>query len=351
MRNTPPISTMRLPPELMATICHFLAQPHIQYDYIYLIPLLYVSREWYEAAIPLLYARPYLAPHNIRQYLAAISSREVGNFVRYLDLRWMQHSLKASMTSKLIQRSLHLLQYFIAPQVGFSTVHLPILVKCQQLQVLDLSFVVGNWNWEQMRVYLGKFNNLKALKLLKKQSNRGKSEQVTLDKWPAHLERIELIGSSYLTVSEIPSSLHSVTVIEVGTLHTLDHLFITYGAQITELTIISLPSDSPAMVIKSQIFHHMPNLCKFTVQLSHLRNATFELPLSKLRHLRFPGPQYPVMSHKTLQPEDLALVIADDKLPELKLIEIDRWWKWEKSPFMEDLVDLLEDVNGAVVTI
>jgi hypothetical protein len=88
-----------------------------------------VSRQWYSAAVPLLYERPRL--YNgltfelfARTVCPPISARpskvKLGSLVRRLDMSWQVHESTHSLTARLLGRVKENLEVFIAPAAAFA---------------------------------------------------------------------------------------------------------------------------------------------------------------------------------------------------------------------------------------
>lgn len=96
-----------------------------------------VSHQWYSAALSFLYSRPRLEKGNAYRKFTDVlcppagmpktssMSKDLGVFVRKLDLSRLVHHSSNSMTARLIGRVRENLEVFIAPAAGFSYVDFP----------------------------------------------------------------------------------------------------------------------------------------------------------------------------------------------------------------------------------
>lgn len=96
-----------------------------------------LSHQWYSAALSFLYSRPRLEKGNAYRKFTdvlcppaglpktSMMSKDLGGFVRRLDLSRLVHHSSNSMTARLIGRVKENLEVFIAPAAGFSYVNIP----------------------------------------------------------------------------------------------------------------------------------------------------------------------------------------------------------------------------------
>ena len=108
-----------------------------------------LSHQWYDAAIPLLYARPYIYGKNFDPFVKAICpsinlhvrKSPLSELVKVLNMGSLVHQGSRSLTARLLGRTKGSLEEFVAPQASFAMNCFPALSKCAKLKLLDLSLV------------------------------------------------------------------------------------------------------------------------------------------------------------------------------------------------------------------
>ncbi|KKK18604.1 hypothetical protein AOCH_007069 [Aspergillus ochraceoroseus] len=157
-----------------------------------------VSRQWYSAAIALLYEKPHLnSGASFRSFTATISPPigvrkskwNLGAFLRKLDLSSLVHHSSPSLTARLLGRVKENLEVLIAPRVSFS---LPALSKCLKLRHLDLSLVGDAMPFPLLKRAVSRLDNLTALRL-PQSTSISDSESFSIP-WPPSLRRLQFSG-------------------------------------------------------------------------------------------------------------------------------------------------------------
>ncbi|KAI9760325.1 MAG: hypothetical protein M4579_001729 [Chaenotheca gracillima] len=134
-----------LPPELMVEVLSSLPDNKSTQRTLYSVCL--TSRQWYRAAIPLLYRRPRVQGKSFEIFVKAISASKRGRtsggdlatYVQVLDLSKLVHESSKSLLARLIRRVSGGLRVLIAPQSSFA------MRSHQHLRTLRLP---TNMQWE-----------------------------------------------------------------------------------------------------------------------------------------------------------------------------------------------------------
>lgn len=133
----------------------------------------FLSRGWYDAAVPLLYERPDLGARNFDLFVRTICPSKnahvihspLAKLVKTLNLEWLVHEGSKSTTARLIGRTKGQLEEFVAPMATFSAHCFPALSKCTHLKVLDLSLVAEQPPLPDLFRTISHLQNLHTLRL------------------------------------------------------------------------------------------------------------------------------------------------------------------------------------------
>lgn len=239
-----------------------------------------VSRQWYSAAVSLLYEKPRLHIGNsFQQFVSTCSGvggrrnkLNLGSFVRRLDLSRLVHHSSNSVTARLLGRVKENLEVFVAPRVSFAVNSLPALSKCTNLRHLDLSLVADPIAFPNLKKALSRLPRLRTLRVPR--STNLDVPDSSRAEWPPLLHKLQLSGNfSATTIPSFswPPALTSLTlknctdlsVTSIACLfsspqlsETLKHLTISYAnrglepgsinavtAFLPNLTYLSVPGD------------------------------------------------------------------------------------------------------------
>ena len=123
-----PGRAVHLPSEIVLHILSFIPiRPEYQST---LCACSLVSRDWYLAAIPLLYHSPIISSKNFKSFVNTICpsinvhvrKSELAGLVRRLDMGGLVHDGSKSLTARLLGRIKGGLEEFVAPQTSFAYV-------------------------------------------------------------------------------------------------------------------------------------------------------------------------------------------------------------------------------------
>ncbi|EEH22355.1 hypothetical protein PABG_04566 [Paracoccidioides brasiliensis Pb03] len=158
-----------------------------------------VSRQWYSAALPLLYERPYIWGSNFEKFALAVCPPaaayaprgDLGRFVRWLDFGGLVHHLSTSMTTRFLGRVRDNVEVFVAPASGFSTVNLSAVSKCKRLRTLDLIHVIKQIDFQDIKKAVRRLDDLHRLRLPRGTNINTPASHVS---WPPNLRKLEITG-------------------------------------------------------------------------------------------------------------------------------------------------------------
>ncbi|PSN70034.1 hypothetical protein BS50DRAFT_302939 [Corynespora cassiicola Philippines] len=162
-----------------------------------------VNRQWYDVAIPYLYESPYLAGSAYDLFvrtlcpsvIAHIKFSPLAGLVKILDLSHIVHQSTKSTTARLLGRTKHNLEVFVAPQASFAINCWASLSKCARLRVLDLSLVSECINYQNLNQTIRKLPELTDLYLPRCSSTYENPQNATNIQWPTRLAHLSLSGS------------------------------------------------------------------------------------------------------------------------------------------------------------
>ncbi|KAK2747065.1 hypothetical protein FQN55_005334 [Onygenales sp. PD_40] len=214
--------TLHLPGEIVVHILSFVRDKSTRQKTLHSCCL--VSRQWYSAAIPLLYERPRVDGKDFDRFVSAISPStkayaprgDLGRYVRRLDFSNLVHHSSNSLMARIIGRVKNRLEVFIAPASSFSVVCLSPLSKCKKMRVLNLSFVLDALNFEAIKKAVRNMDNLTTLKLPPHTIINTPASNIP---WPPKLAKMEINGPIDFDVApnlDWPKTITSLTLAKSG---------------------------------------------------------------------------------------------------------------------------------------
>lgn len=371
----PPI--LRLPHEILDLIFDKLPRP---------VPLslIYVCRRFYHQALPLIYAYPVLNVYNYSQFVATISGstsssstsstsqimkgnrgyinksyqsdqssrgKDLGSFVRVLNLTNIIQSGKNSYTSRVLRRCASNLQEFYAPQTSFGYSPLLSLQGCHRLTVLDLSLVSETVD---LRLLFSAISNAQHLeKLAFPRSSIFCHEYDHI--WPPKLWQLCLSGGisdEFITATTFPKTVTHLILTHCPFVNTNSVLLLLtrLGEQLNDLKIVyPMPVLRPNAL--DPIFQICPALTSLSISVDYISrhmfddfemlydNETNNYVGHGLTQLFLDSSGMLGQAHK-LDPIDVSLAILDEKLPKLSKVHASLKLGW--NPATEDVMELAE---------
>ncbi|KAK9455093.1 hypothetical protein V1511DRAFT_459070 [Dipodascopsis uninucleata] len=327
-----------LPPEVLELIISFVPSQ-------FCAPLLYVSRDWYHAALPCVYKRPRLYPKNYLSFVTTLSNSDtLGTYVQILDLRYIIQSGKNSYTSRLLRRCSHNLEEFYAPQTSFGYAPLVSVRQCSKLRVLDLSLVSETVDLRELFLAI---QNLQELTVL----NFPRSSVFCVDFpdniWPPNLSHLGLAGGisdEFLTETRFPDTITTLTMAHCPFIKTnaVKSLCRRLGSSLTSLRV-TFPLPSLGYNAFDTILKDCPELRRLVVSTDYIthrllsaENIPTEHPLEML-DLDCSGM---LGQSRKIQADDIALAVLEGRLPELRIVRASIKLGWSKDD--EEVAELIE---------
>ncbi|GAB1735548.1 hypothetical protein NU219Hw_g4126t1 [Hortaea werneckii] len=183
-----------------------------------------LSRQWYDAAVPILYAYPYLYGGNFDQFLRAVCpsinlhvrKSPLSELVKSLNMSGLVHQGSRSLTARLLGRTKNQLEEFVAPQASFAENCFPALSKSHRLRTLDLSLVSESPALPLLFKTVAHLTNLRTFRLPRSAGFGAHYNPSTPFAWPPGLENLSLSGgidAHFLHgVVSFPQTLRSLTI-------------------------------------------------------------------------------------------------------------------------------------------
>ncbi|KAI7086153.1 hypothetical protein KC356_g5241 [Hortaea werneckii] len=183
-----------------------------------------LSRQWYDAAVPILYAYPYLYGGNFDQFVRAVCpsinlhvrKSPLSELVKSLNMSGLVHQGSRSLTARLLGRTKNQLEEFVAPQASFAENCFPALSKSHRLRTLDLSLVSESPALPLLFKTVAHLTNLRTFRLPRSAGFGAHYNPSTPFAWPPGLENLSLSGgidAHFLHgVVSFPQTLKSLTI-------------------------------------------------------------------------------------------------------------------------------------------
>ncbi|MCJ1280317.1 hypothetical protein MMC21_008144 [Puttea exsequens] len=276
-----------LPAELLETVFQHISHPPTPSSQPTLHASTLVSRAWYSASIPFLYASPLLAGANFDAFVRAICPsinahvrrNGLAELVRRLDMSALVHNGSKSLTARILGRMKGRLEVFVAPQASFAVNCLAALSKCSHLRKLDLQFVSESIAISDL---LRSLSHLPRLETLHLPRSSGPSTHLATARatsppppssWPRALHTLHITGGL-----RDGNSTHLLTLPPTITSLTLAHC-----PHLTMATITPLLTHLSPHLLHLSILAPIPSL---SLSPKPLNNLFTLLPLPHLLHLR-----------------------------------------------------------------
>lgn len=351
-----------LPDEIILDILGYVCRDQHAQQTLHTCCLL--SHQWFEAAVPFLYARPHLYGKNFDPFVRAICpsinlhvrKSPLSELVKVLNMGNLVHQGSKSLTARLLGRTKASLEEFVAPQASFAINCYPALSKCSKLRALDLSLVSESASLQTLFNTVRHLENLTTLRL-PRSSGFGPKVEPNSIVWPPRLERLYLSGgidAHFLYgVVHFPDTLHELTIehCPLAKGHAIRQLLETIAREQVPLRYIRI-SHMPRLGTNSldHVLALFPNLERLSVSIDYVTPALFDLSFQhpsslnnhSLRVLELTNSGNPGVEDK-LSPLDIMIAIDEGSLPALRQLRVAKSLSWTHSGMAEDL-DALGDV-------
>ena len=378
----PENAVAHLPEELIIQILSYIPQsPHTIAKQTYASACL-VSRQWYNAAIPLLYERPLLGGKNFDQFVRTICPSKnahiirspLAELVKVLDLSRLVHEGSKSTTARLIGRTKGQLEEFVAPMATFSAHCFPALSKCAQLRLLDLSLVAESPPLPDLFRTISHLQSLHTLRL-PRSSGFGVHHKPSSFSWPANLRDLCLSGGidahflhgivsfphtlRHLTIERCPNAKsHAVTHLlkkAVRPLPQLDSLKIAHMPRISRYALDGVLSWVPQLKHLSVSVDYVSGALFDATHFNHTAIAAEDqedgvegspsVVGPELRSLEFTVSSSSHTIDDKLTPIDIVIAMADGALPKLRQVRVSKHLGWDEPATREDLETLVDELQ------
>lgn len=379
----PPV---HLPDEIVIQILDYVAR--LDYAQTSLCSCCLLSRQWYSAAVPYLYARPWISGKNFDQFYRTIvpsvnlhiRKSPLSELVKMLDMSRLVHEGSKKTTARLLGRTKVNLEYFVAPQASFGITCFAPLSKCKHLKVLNLSFVSESPPLSELFEHIAHLDNLKSLRLPRSAGFSKIPPSVPLP-WPPKLEDLCLSGGIDVhflqgTVT-FPQTLRSLTIEHCPGAkgHAILNLLRTAVRPLPNLDTLKL-SNLPRLSDHSleDVLLLLPGLRKLSISVDYITPAMFDLDVPKdvlgmsmqdlapgSRHLlstdnpcrlailELTNSGNPGIEEK-ITPIDVLIAVDEGTLPHLKQVRVARTLYWHQGANADD-TDALADRLAEVATL
>lgn len=316
-----------------------------------------LSKLFYILLLPIYYRRPILKGSNFFQFVESISNnKNIGNFIRDLDLSFVNQAGKNAFVAKLLKRSRPLLESFTAPQTSFGLGPLIALRGCVSLKVLDLRLVSETLNLEELFQSIHLLENLTHLSFPRSSLEISDYKRVH---WPPKLEYLRVSGGisdDFLIESDFPTTIkhiefaHCPKVKHVG----FQHFLFKVGHNLKSLRV-QYPMPGLQGNSLDIIFIYSPNLLLLETTVDYMSAEFFDE--ESLQYLLYPRPLRSLYLESSgmlgtadkMDPLDLAVALSDGRLPNLKNVRCTAKLGWDpKSDGVSYIVDELEERKGGL---
>lgn len=344
----------KLPMELIAVIIV------MSVDYLK-IGHLTICKSLYHLLKAELYSAPVLNARNFKIFTEAISTgsqkRELGSFVKELDLSNIIQTGKNSFVSKVLRRCCSNLKVFVAPQTSFGYAPLIALRSCSQLEVLDLRLVSETINLKEL---FQAIKNSQCLKELSFPRSSISCEGYETIEWPKNLWYLRISGgiSDDFLQSHFPSTITSLEFAHCPSISegSMYQLFADIGENITHLSIHypmrGLPENAMDM-----LFRYCHNLTFLFITVDYVTKDLFDeeyLPVEPAVPLKTLWIECSGMLGQSakIHPDDITIALMEERLPRLMNLQFSCKLGWNlASNDVQDLVGVVQERGGSVYVV
>ncbi|KAI9716227.1 MAG: hypothetical protein M1812_005452 [Candelaria pacifica] len=286
---TPTSNGVFLPTEIILHILSYL--PKNRSSQSILNSCCLISRQWYSAAVPQLYAYPRISGNNFTKFVATVCpsvnahvrKSELAELVRILDMGNLVHDGSKSLTARLLGRMKGGLEDFVAPQASFAVNCFPALAKCSKLRHLDLSLISESVTLVDFFHAMKSLSRLSSLRF-PRSANLERGFNDNSYTWPPNLEKLYIAGgisNDFLAnIRNIPSSLFSLTIEHCPRifLGQIRFFLSQVGPQLRYLKVgrnISRSGDSSHQQNLDGLLGICPNLLSLSIAVDYCDNNEF----------------------------------------------------------------------------
>nr|QEJ80702.1 F-box domain-containing protein [Teratosphaeria zuluensis] len=349
--TTPPVY---LPEEILIEILEYVARSSESQQTLASCCLL--SHQWYSAAVPLLYARPFISGHNYDPFARTI--------ITSLNLK-SGASGEQELDGETAKSDQGQFGGVCGARRDVGSNCLAPLAKCVQLRMLDLSLVSECPPLPELFKAVSRLERLKIFRL-PRSSGFGVHHNPDSFTWPPNLEDLTLSGgidAHFLHgVVAFPQTLRSLTI---------EHCPLAKGFAVTHLLKKAI---RPLKNLQALKIRHMPRLSahalddvlfllpqirKLSTSVDYITPAIFDEghfhhfkgPLSELDETTLPAPPEPLV-HKLhtleltnsgnpgvedkISPIDIMIALDEGSVPNLRVVRVAQSLHWHSNATMSD---------------
>lgn len=373
-----------LPDEIIIQVLEYVSR--FQESQYTLASCCLLSRQWYRAAVPMLYASPYLYGKNFDPFeRVIIPSRNLhvrdsplASLVKVLDLSSLVHQASRRTTARLLGRTKGNLEAFVAPQASFASNSFAALAKCSQLRILDLSLVSESPVLSDLLKTISRLDHLSTFRL-PRSSGFGSVVDPSSIEWPRNLENLSISGGIDARfmhgIVALPPTLRSLTLehCPLAKGFALMHMLRVAVRPLPNLEILklgNLPRVSGSSL--DNVLFVLPGLTRLSISVDYITPALFDFDISshreaiecrgpllpdadaiptrhqwvegkqcQLRTLELTNSGNPGVEDK-ISPIDIVIALDEGALPNLRQVRVDKSLLWQASSTAAD-VDALAD--------
>lgn len=380
-----------LPDEIIIQILEYVAR--FQESQYTLASCCLLSRQWYRAAVPLLYASPHLYGKNFDPFQKVVIPSKnlhvrpssLAELVKILDLRGLVHQTSPRITARLLGRTKGNLEAFIAPQASFGQNSFAALSKCYQLRLLDLSLVTESPPLFELLKTVSRLDNLTTFRL-PRSSGFSKDVKPSAIEWPRNLQNLSLSGgidAHFMHgIVAFPSTLRSLTIehCPMAKGFALMHMLRTAVRPLPNLEILklgNLPRLSGSAL--DNVLFVLPGLTRLSISVDYITPAIFDFDVGshreaaecfglalphaetlptrhqwtegkqcQLRTLELTNSGNPGVEDK-ISPIDVVIALDEGALPNLRQVRVDKSLLWQTSTTAAEVDALADALKEAAI--
>lgn len=329
-----------------------------------------LSRQWYQAAVPLLYAYPRLYGKNFDPFVRAICpsinlhvrKSPLAELVRSLDMGRLVHQGSKSMTARLLGRTKGNLEEFIAPQATFAVNCFPALAKCQRLRFLNLSLVSESPPLPDLLRIVSNLERLTSFEL-PRSAGFGVHQNPAALTWPPNLQDLTLSGgidAHFIHgVAKLPPNLRRLTIAHcpLATSQAITHLLKTAVRPLAHLEYLRI-SQMPRLHSHAldDILYLVPQISYLSIAVDYITPGIFDenmddrlLPAiheNNIRTLELSSSGASDADTK-LHPIHILTAFNSGVLPKLRVVRCAHSMRWLDPLWEEDMQRLVEALEDA----
>ena len=384
--STPDNQAVYLPDEIIIQILSYIAESRHHDAKRTLASCCFLSRRWYDSAVPLLYERPVLSGRNFDLFVRTICPSKnvhvirspLAELVKVLDLSRLVHEGSKSTTARLIGRTKGQLEEFVAPVATFSAHCFPALSKCKHLKLLDLSLVAES---PPLPDLFRTFSHLEQLQTLRlpRSSGFGVHHKPSSFGWPTHLQELCLSGGidahflhgivsfpqtlRHLTIENCPNAKsHAVTYLlkkAVQPLTNLQSLKIAHMPRISryaldnvlillpQLQKLSVSIDYVSEAMFDETHYHHNNYAIMAEDPTQVDPFQPSMPIKHaLRTLELTASSLSHTVDDKLQPVDVLIAVSEGAIPKLRQVRVAKELEWDGHALRDDLEQLVDELQS-----